>query len=144
MIIPDANILIYAHNSAAPGHDSAIRWWRDTVLGSETVGIAWVVILAFVRLLSNPRVVVRPARLEELLDTIAEILDLPSVRIVSPGSRHVGIMKRFFVETGAVSRLTTDVYLASLAVEHGATLVSNDVDFTRFTGLKLFNPIKRN
>jgi toxin-antitoxin system PIN domain toxin len=143
VILPDANILIYAHNSSAPEHDAALRWWRDAALGAETVGIAWVVVLAFVRLLSNPRVVLRPAPPEDLLDIIIEILELPSVRVVSPGSQHAGIMRRFFSDTGAESRLTTDVHLAALAIEHDATLVSNDVDFTRFGGLKLLNPIER-
>ena len=85
--------------------------------------------------------VINPAPPDELLDIIIEILNLPSVRIVSPGFRHAEIMKRFFKENGAQSRLTTDVHLAALAVEHDAVLVSNDADFARFSGLKLMNPI---
>ena len=141
MILPDVNILVYAHNSSAPEHDSVARWWSEAVLGAEIVGIAWMVALAFVRLLSNPRVVVHPSPPQQLLAVIMEILDLPSVRVVSPGSQHAGIMKRLFEETGAGSRLTTDVHLAALAIEHDATLVSNDIDFGRFGGLKLFNPV---
>lgn len=141
MILPDTNVLIYAHNTSSPEHEIVKQWWRNAVLGPEPVGIAWVVVLAFVRLLSNPRVVENPSSPEELLDVASELLDLPSVRVVSPGARHAGIMKRLFVETGATSRLTTDIHLAALASELDATLVSNDADFMRFTGIKLLNPI---
>jgi predicted nucleic acid-binding protein len=36
----------------------------------------------------------------------------------------------------------TDAHLAALAIEHGAVLCTNDRDFTRFPGLKSFNPLE--
>ncbi|HYL36191.1 MAG TPA: hypothetical protein VEV17_09800 [Bryobacteraceae bacterium] len=32
--------------------------------------------------------------------------------------------------------------MAALAIEHGATLCTNDRDFTRFRGLRIFNPLE--
>jgi uncharacterized protein len=36
----------------------------------------------------------------------------------------------------------TDAHLAALAIEHNATLYSNDSDFGRFSGLKWVNPLR--
>ena len=37
--------------------------------------------------------------------------------------------------------LVTDAHLATLAIEHGATLYSTDGDFSRFPGLTWENPL---
>lgn len=66
MIVPDVNILVYAHNRGVPEHEAARRWWETTVNGAEPVGIDWAVALGFVRLTSNPRVAARPQPPEAL------------------------------------------------------------------------------
>jgi predicted nucleic acid-binding protein len=43
VIIPDLNILLYAYNTDAPHHAQARRWWEDTLSGTETIGVPWVV-----------------------------------------------------------------------------------------------------
>ena len=70
-----------------------------------------------------------------------EILLLPAVKPAVPGSRHAGIMKRLFEESGGTGRLATDVHIAALALEFDATVASNDTDFSRFAGLKIVNPL---
>lgn len=45
MIIPDLNVLTYAHNSSASHHERARSWWERTISGSEPVGIPWIVVL---------------------------------------------------------------------------------------------------
>jgi hypothetical protein len=36
-----------------------------------------------------------------------------------------------------------DAHLAALAIEHGATLCTNDRDFARFQGLKVEYPLQQ-
>ncbi len=110
----------------------------------EVIGVPWVVVLAFVRLLSSPRVVQNPARASTLMAIMEEILLLPAVKPVVPGSRHAGIMKRLFEESGGTGRLATDVHIAALALEFDATVATNDTDFSRFAGLKIVNPLLTN
>ena len=31
MIVPDVNLLVYAHNEAAPSHAAARAWWESTL-----------------------------------------------------------------------------------------------------------------
>jgi predicted nucleic acid-binding protein len=35
-----------------------------------------------------------------------------------------------------------DGHLAALAIEHGATLYTNDKDFARFSGVRVRNPLQ--
>ncbi|NBB89796.1 MAG: PIN domain-containing protein [Spirochaetes bacterium] len=141
MIIPDINLIVYAHDETTAAHPPARQWWERTVTGAEPVGLPWVCVLGFVRLLSNPRVVQQPAPAADLMARMQRVLALSAVRPAVPGAQHAGLMQRLFDETGATGRLTTDIHLAALAIEHGATLASTDTDFARFSELKWVNPI---
>ncbi len=71
VIIPDVNLLVYAHNNGAPYHDTAKRWWESLVNGDERVAIPWVVSIGFVRIMTHPSVVVPPQHLRRRLTTFA-------------------------------------------------------------------------
>jgi len=142
LILPDVNILVYAYNRGAPLHFLAKQWLESTFNGTEVVGLAWAALMGFIRILSNPRVVTDPVRPEVLLGVVQGWLGLSVCRLVGPGPGHVELMARLFTQSGAGPQMVTDVHLAALALEHRATLYSNDVDFTRFSDLKLKNPLK--
>ena len=40
MIVPDANLLLYAEIDAFPQHEAARRWWEQAMNGERQVGIA--------------------------------------------------------------------------------------------------------
>ena len=141
MIIADVNLLVYAHNKAAPQHERARRWWEDLMTRQQPVGLPWAVALGFVRLVTHASVLVTPLA---PLDAVARVrgwLAQPEVRIVEPGPRHLGIIEELFRATGVAGSLTTDTHLAALAIEHQAELHSNDADFGRFPGLRWVNPL---
>lgn len=50
MILPDANLLLYAYDASSPFHQTSATWWSKTLDGSEIVGISSPVLFAFVRL----------------------------------------------------------------------------------------------
>ena len=141
MILPDLNLLIYAHDTSSPHYPTARAWWDRVTNGSEPVGVPWVVALGFVRLLSNPAVVRHPDPPAKLLGLIERIVSCGAARVVNPGPRHPAIMAELFETSGGSYRLVTDVHLAALAIELNATVASNDADFARFPGLKLCNPL---
>ena len=60
MIIPDVNLLVYAHDSTARRHAAARRWLERLMNGSGSVGLPWVALLGFVRIATHPRVVENP------------------------------------------------------------------------------------
>jgi hypothetical protein len=141
VIIPDVNLLVYAHNRGVPEHEGARAWWEEAVNGAEPIGLDWSVILGFVRLMSNPRVAMRPQPPEDLLDRISAILSQPSVKLITPGLRHAELMRELFESSGAGPRMVTDVHLAALVIELDATLATNDTDFGRFPKLRTLNPL---
>ena len=60
MVIPDINLLVFSYNEDAPRHDTAREWWQGLMTGREPVGIPWVVVLGFVRLVTHPAVLEAP------------------------------------------------------------------------------------
>lgn len=141
MIIPDVNLLLYAHVTAFVQHARARRWWEELMNGSSVVGMAAPALFGFVRLASNPRVLDPPLAMEGLLAIVEGWFERPHVQLLLPGPRHLEIAFSLLRDVGAGANLTTDAQLAALAMEHQGELHSNDMDFGRFAGLRWVNPI---
>jgi hypothetical protein len=140
VIVVDANVLIYAIDEASSRHEEAREWLERVLSGKEVIGLAWVVVLAFLRLTTKAGIAAQPLSIETALDVIREWLDHPAVSILHPGQQHVHILRALLLKTGAGGNLTTDAHLAALAIEHGARLCSFDHDFARFPGLEWSEP----
>jgi uncharacterized protein len=141
LILPDVNLLVYAHNEAAPLHLRAREWWDAALSRDAPVGVPWAVVLGFVRLVTHPSVLERPLTPAQALDRVDGWFERPQVLVLEPGPRHLRILRALLEATGVAGALTTDAHLAAIAVEHGAELHSNDRDFERFPGLRLRNPL---
>jgi hypothetical protein len=141
MKLVDLNLLLYAVNQDAPRHEAARSWWEEVLSGDEHVGIAWVVVLGFLRLTTRGAILPKPLRLEQAAGLIDEWFEQAACVVVHPGDRHWEILKKLLTEAGTAGNLTTDAHLAALAIEYGATLYSTDGDFSRFAGLSFENPL---
>jgi uncharacterized protein len=142
MIIPDINLVVYAHNDRAPRHAEAKVWWEGLLNGSIPVGLPWIVAAGFIRLMTNPRVLERPMEVSRAVRCVRDWLQREPVRILNPGSRFGDLFLEYLLDIGTAGNLTTDAQLAALAVEHQAELHSNDADFQRFRGLRWRNPLE--
>jgi len=142
VIVPDVNMLLYAHVSGFAEHAKARRWWEDLLNGDREVAIAAPALFGFVRLATNPRVFDRPLAVRDALERIEAWLSRPHVRFVLPGHRHLEIAFDLLRELGAAGSLTTDVQLAALAIEHQGEVHSSDADFGRFRRLRWVNPLR--
>lgn len=141
MIIPDINLLAYAYNADAPHHEEAREWWSDCLSEPQVVGIPWVVILGFVRIMTSRVVMTDPMDPLEALDRTRSWLERPQAHLLVPGPRHLEILTEIMRAARASGRLTTDAHLAAMAIETQAELHSNDADFSRFPGLRWINPL---
>jgi predicted nucleic acid-binding protein len=74
--------------------------------------------------------------IDEALAQVESWLGAPAAVVVHPTSRHAAVLGGLLREAGTAGNLTTDAHLATLAVEHGADVVSYDRDFARFTGIR--------
>jgi toxin-antitoxin system PIN domain toxin len=139
--LTDVNLLLYALDATAPRHRAAKRWLEEQLSGTETFAFTWVVLLAFLRLSTNPRVFQDPLELAEAFDVIDGWLAQPCATIVHPTDRHAAVLRELLEALGSAGNLTTDAHLAALAIEHGAELCSSDADFSRFAGLRWSDPL---
>jgi len=142
MILPDINLLIYAHNVRSPQHAKAVQWWNACLQGNEGVALAWVVILGFVRIATHPKVFASPMPVEGALGRVEEWLALPHVYLVHPSANHFQTWAGMLKQLGTAADLTTDAHIAALAMERGLVLHTTDADFSRFPGLKWKNPLR--
>jgi toxin-antitoxin system PIN domain toxin len=139
--LSDVNLLLYAYDASSAHHERARRWLEAQLSGVETFAFAWVVLLAFVRLVTNPRVFESPLAVDEALDAVDAWLAAPCATIVHPGPRHPVVLRQLLGPLGTGGNLTNDAHLAALALEHDADLCSADADFSRFPGLRWSNPL---
>jgi uncharacterized protein len=142
MILVDANLLIYAHHQTSDFHSRARAWFEAALQGSEGVGIAWMTILAFLRITTNRHIFAHAFTMAEAEQIVAQWMAHPSVSIVPAGDRHWEVLSRMLREGQARSDLVSDAHLAALAIEHGAVVCTTDRDFARFPGLRWQNPLQ--
>jgi toxin-antitoxin system PIN domain toxin len=140
VILLDANILLYAYNTASDNHQRCRYWLESALNDGEQVGLPWQTLLAFIRIATHPRVFRQPLLTREAIEIVDEWLACPQVGVVEPG--HWAVLKRQLIDAQVSGPLVTDAALAALALEQGATLCSTDRGFARFRGLKLLNPIQ--
>ncbi len=141
MIIPDVNLLIYAIDGDSAHRPAARNWLREVLSGTETVGFPWHSLLGFLRITTNARILATPIPSETALDIVDGWLNQPISTIVHPTHRHAAVLRDLVASAGLAGDLIPDAHLASLAIEHGATLHSADSDFARFPALKWYNPL---
>ena len=141
MIVPDVNLLIYAVNVDAPLHQKAKEWLDRTLSGSETVGLSWLVLLAFVRLTTRPGVFRKPLPVQSAFELLDGWVAHPLVTMIHPGPRHFYVVRELLESLGTAGNLVSDAHLAALAIENHAELYSFDNDFARIPRLRWRNPL---
>lgn len=108
MIVPDLNLVVYAHNADAPDHREARAWWEGLLNGGTPVGLPWAVVLGFIRLMTHRCVLVKPMSTAEALAHVREWFAQPPVERLDPGPKHLDVLARLLVAVGAAGNLTTD------------------------------------
>lgn len=139
-MIVDANVLLYAVDDQSHFHTVARTWLDDAMNGVERVGLPWVSLMAFQRIITHPRVTVSPLTPADAWGYITDWLDADMTWVPTPGSHHREILGGLLVDGDLRGNLVTDAHLAALAIEHGTTICSFDRDFARFDGLRWTAP----
>jgi toxin-antitoxin system PIN domain toxin len=137
----DLNVLLYVINEDAVHHDATLEWWRRAVSGDETIGLAWVVVLGFLRLATSAHVFPKPLEPATAARVVDQWIALENTSIVTETPDHWKTLRLLIEKAGTAGNLIMDAHLAALAMTHGAIIVSCDHDFARFKGLRLENPL---
>lgn len=140
MKIVDANVLLYAVNSAAEHHDASKRWLDGALSGADTVGLSWVPLLAFVRLTTKVGLFPAPLRTEDAMRRVKDWCAAPGAVVIGPTARHAEMLTGLLSHVGTGGNLVNDAHLAALALQHHGGIVSYESDFGRFNGVRWDTP----
>ena len=142
MIVPDANLLLYATDSSSPFHGPAREWWTGCLNGAVPVGLCHPVVFAFIRLSTHPRAFERPLSLTRVTRIVRSWTDRQVTRTLYPGPQHVHNVLNLLAVTGSSGgNLVTDAQIAEIAIAHRAEVHTADHDFRRFPGLTYRFPL---
>jgi hypothetical protein len=142
MLLPDVNVLIYAHRAESPEHEQYADWLRDLAEGEEPYALSELGCSGFVRIVTNPKIWDEPTSLHDALSFVDELRNRDNARPLSHGSESWDIFQRLCLEARARGKLVADAYHAALAIEHGCEFVTADGDFSRFAGLRVRHPLR--
>jgi toxin-antitoxin system PIN domain toxin len=143
VIIPDVNVLVYAHRADAPDHDRHRRWLEHTVNRPAAFGIPSLVCSGFLRIVTHPRIFDPPTAPAVALRQIERLRTRPNFVPTEPGDRHWQIFVDLCADGAAKGNLVADAHLAAIAIEAGGRWVTTDRDFARFPGLDWAHPLAR-
>jgi hypothetical protein len=140
MVLPDVNVLVYAHREDTAHHAECRAWAEQVINGDEAFGLSDLVLSGFVRVATHPKVFAKPSPLGDALEFCEQLRSRPNCVPVAPGRRHWDIFRALCAEARAKGNLVPDAFLAALAIEAGCQWVTTDRDFSRFKGLRWRHP----
>jgi len=141
VIVVDANLLIYAYDTASPRCKESRAWLEEVLSGAEPVGLPWQSVAAFLRVVTNPKLHGRQYSLNEAATIVEDWMAQSRVRILTPTDEHWLQFRKMIFDGNASGPLVSDAELAALTIEYGGVLHTTDRDFARFPGLRWVNPL---
>ena len=141
MIVPDANLLLYAYDSTSPFHGKAAAWWSRCLSGAEPVGLCGCVLFAFIRIGTNRRAFENPMAITEATNHVRSWLERPIADLLALEETDLLQAADWLDSQNAGGNLTTDAQIAAIAKRCRATVHTADTDFQRFPGIRWKNPL---
>lgn len=141
MLLPDVNVLVYAHRVESPDHERYAEWLRALATGAEPFALSELGASGFIRIATNPKIWDEPTSIQDALLFIERLRTRSNARMLTHGSASWDIFAGLCTSARARGKLVADAYHAALAIEHGCELVTADADFARFHGLRWRHPL---
>ena len=107
----------------------------------DEIAFAWVTLLAFLRISTNPRLFPTGFGMPEAVHILDGYLGRSHISRLDPTVNHWKVLREVCTTAQVTHHLVTDAHLAALAIEHGAALCTTNRGFRRFAGLKLIDPL---
>jgi toxin-antitoxin system PIN domain toxin len=142
MIVPDANLLLYACDSASPFHERARSWWQSCLSGDEPVGLTHPTLFAFLRISTSPRIFTSPLTLAAAAAHIRSWLARRVCQVLQASTDHASRVVHLLESSGGTAgNLVTDAQIAALAIAYRAVVHTADRDFLRFSEVRCHFPL---
>ena len=135
LLLPDVNVLLAGYRSDHTHHRLARRFLDEARASTVPIGLSDVALASVVRLATSSRVFVRPDPVDAVLDFVDVLLE-PPAQLLQVGSMHWTRFSDLCRHLQLRGNLVPDAYLAALALEQHAELVTFDRGFRRFPRLR--------
>ncbi len=132
MLMPDVNVLVYAHREDEERHQPYAKWLKDLVDGPEPFSLSVLVAVGFVRIVTNRRIYENPTPLPIALAAVEQLASHPRCRLAAPAAAHLTEVVKLCRAASTAGKLVADAQHAALAIAEGCTWVTRDGDFARF------------
>ena len=141
MILPDANLLLYAYDLDSPFHSRAKAWCEAIMSGPAPVVFLPAVLFGFVRISTHPRVFSQPLSPSEAASHVRSWLGIRHVQLHEMLREDVESALDLLQSAGTAGNLTTDAQIAAVAMRLDAEVHTADLDFGRFPKVRWINPL---
>lgn len=142
MIAVDTNLLVYAHRRDSPWHTKAERAIRAVAEGPASWAIPWPCVHEFLAIVTHPRIYNPPTDSARATDQVQAWIESPSLVLLAEGPGYAAHLHHIIAASKVVGAKVHDARVAALCSYHGIReLWSADRDFSRFTSLKVRNPL---
>ena len=141
MRIVDTSVLLPAVSPSLPQHKPAKAALEAAINDNRPAGLVWVVVNAFVRLTTKPGLFEHPLTIAEAWELVDGWLEHPNVRVVQETEEHARLWSELLCNVGTGGNLTTDAWIAAIALAHGASVLTFDSDFARFPNVRWESPL---
>ena len=84
MIVPDVNLLVHAMNAESDHHERAWSWWSSTWNGTEHIGLAWSVMIGYLRITTHPRIMPVPQPFDAAISDVRSWMGAPISVMLTP------------------------------------------------------------
>jgi len=142
VIAIDSNILIYAHREDSEWYERAVKRLTELIESRAPWAITWPSIHEFLAIVTNLRIY-RPATpLHRALDQVEAWMESPSVHILGEPVGYWAELKDVLRSGRITGPATHDARIFAICRLHGVReLWSADRDFSRFSGVRVVNPL---
>ena len=142
MIALDTNVLVYAHREDSQFHGVASTALARLAEGSEAWAIPWPCVHEFLAIVTHPRIYEPPTPLASAIDQVEAWGESPSVRFIGEDAGYWPVLRAALEPAKVTGGRIHDARVAALCLRWGVSeLWSADRDFTRFSRLRVINPL---
>ncbi len=134
VLLPDVNVLLAGFRADHAHHEAARGFLTEARADNETLGLSDVALSGLVRLATNPTVFEHPDSAAAVLDYVDALAD-PPARLIRAGASHWSRFAALCRDLRLRGNLVPDAYLAAVALEERAELVTFDRGFSRYPRL---------
>lgn len=137
----DTNILVHASNRDSVRHDPAQELLRRLGRGPALVTLFWPVLLGYLRIVTNVRILPDPLSAEEASTNVERLLAQPHIRAIGECDGFWHLYRRVADPVPVRGNLVTDAHIVTLMHQHGVREIwTKDRDFRKFDGIVVRDP----